>query len=57
MQNGFTVMDNSLAVLHKILNTELPYDPAGPLLGMDAKESKIGTKQIRVHILFKTAKR
>lgn len=40
MYDGTATLENNLVVLKK-LNTELPYDPAVPLLGTDPKDLKI----------------
>ena len=40
MQTSTATMENSVEIL-KILQIELPYDPAIPLLGIHTKETKI----------------
>ena len=55
MQNSAAAMENSMVVSQKIkhrkknLNTELPNDPAIPLLGINLKELKAGTQTVFGH--------
>ena len=60
-KNGAATVENS-AALPKTLNTDLPKDPASPLLGIYTKELKAGSstencKPMFTAALFTTAKR
>ena len=43
MQNGIAAMENSMAIMQEKINTELPYDSAIPLLGINPEELKVGS--------------
>ena len=48
-------MEDSMEVLKKTLKTELPYDPAIPLLGIHLKEMQTGYQRAFCKPMFTTA--